>query len=62
MDAATWAAVIKSVGELTLTTFLFASWWLERSERLKTQAALEAHYKSDIEALLDRTEQLEKAA
>lgn len=55
-----WGMLMKAFGELTLTGFIFANWWLERTERLKAQAALEAHYKADIEALLERTEQLAK--
>jgi hypothetical protein len=61
MDGETMAMIAKAFGELTLTGFLFANWWLERSERLRVQASLEAHYRGDIEQLLDQTEQLKKA-
>jgi hypothetical protein len=62
MDAETWGIIIKAVGELTLTGFLFASWWLERSERLKIQAEHEKHMQADIDRLLDQTEDLRRVA
>ena len=60
MDADTWTMIVKAFGELTLTGFLFANWWLERSERLKTQADYKAHLEKEIEELLDQTEQLRR--
>ena len=62
MDADTWATIVKAFGELTLTGFLFANWWLERSERIKIQARLDAHLEDDIEHLLEQTEQIRRTA
>ena len=56
MDADTWTTIVKAFGELTLTGFLFANWWLERSERIKIQASFQEHLTGDIEHLLDQTE------
>lgn len=60
MDAETWATIVKAFGELTLTGFLFANWWLERSERLKIQARYDDHLEKDISELLDQTEDLRR--
>lgn len=60
MDADTWATIVKAFGELTLTGFLFANWWLERSERIKIQKALDDHLLTDIEQLLDQTETMRR--
>lgn len=61
MDSDTWGTIVKAFGELTLTGFLFANWWLERSERLKIQARFDAHLEEDIEQLLDQTEQIRRS-
>jgi hypothetical protein len=61
MDAETWALIVKAFGELTLTGFLFANWWMERTERIKNQADHKAHLESDITRLLEQTEELQKA-
>lgn len=53
MDAETWATIVKAFGELTLTGFLFANWWLERTERIKIQGLLTAHLEGDISKLDD---------
>lgn len=47
-------------GSLTLTTLLFVLWWLERAERIKCQDEKESHLETDIERLLDETENLRK--
>lgn len=60
MDADTWSTIVKAFGELTLTGFLFANWWMERSERIKIQARFDAHLEEDIEQLLDQTEQIRR--
>jgi hypothetical protein len=60
MDADTWGTIVKAFGELTLTGFLFANWWLERSERMKIQARFDAHLEGDIEHLLDETETIRR--
>jgi hypothetical protein len=53
MDAATWSTIVKALGELTLTGFLFANWWLERAERIQLQTAYNAHLQGDIDKLDD---------
>lgn len=60
MDADTWAQIVKAFGELTLTGFLFANWWLERSERIKVQEEYKEHLNKDIDELLDQTEQFRR--
>lgn len=60
MDADTWATIVKAFGELTLTGFLFANWWMERTERIKSQAEYKEHLNKDIEELLDQTEQMRR--
>lgn len=60
MDADTWTQIVKAFGELTLTGFLFANWWLERTERIKAQSDLKVHLEKDIEQLLDQTEDLRR--
>lgn len=60
MDADTWATIVKAFGELTLTGFLFANWWLERSERIRIQADYKSHLEKDIENLLEQTEDLQR--
>lgn len=60
MDADTWATIVKAFGELTLTGFLFANWWMERAERIKIQKQYDDHLQTDIEQLLDQTEQMRR--
>jgi len=60
MDADTWATIVKAFGELTLTGFLFANWWMERSERIKIQKQYDDHLQKDIDELLDQTEQMRR--
>lgn len=60
MDADTWTTIVKAFGELTLTGFLFANWWLERSERIKIQARFNEHLEMDIEKLNDEKEDLQR--
>lgn len=55
-----FAALSTAAGSLTLTGYLFISWWLERQERIKCQEEKEQHLESDIERLLDETENLRK--
>lgn len=62
MDADTWTQIVKAFGELTLTGFLFANWWLERTERIKAQSELKVHLEKDIDYLLDQTEDLRRGA
>ncbi len=47
-------------GSLSLTTLLFIIWILERKERIKCQGDMDKHLASDIERLLDETENLRK--
>lgn len=61
MDADTWGIIVKAFGELTLTGFLFANWWLERSERIKIQKQYDEHLVGDIDHLLDQTEDLRRS-
>lgn len=60
MDAETWSMIVKAFGELTLTGYIFANWWLERAERIKSQQELKAHLEKDIENLLEQTEDLRR--
>lgn len=56
MSSEEFQAITTLAGSLSLTTLLFALWWLERSERIKCQNEKEDHLEADIERLLDETE------
>jgi hypothetical protein len=58
MTAEEFQAITTLAGSLSLTTFLFALWWLERAERIKCQDEKQQHLDDDIERLLDETENL----
>lgn len=60
MDAETWATIVKAFGELTLSGFLFANWWMERSERIKSQQEHKEHLENDIKKLDDEKEDLQR--
>ena len=62
MDADTWSIIVKAFGELTLTGFLFANWWMERAERIKIQAEHKLHLEKDIDHLLDQTETMRRSS
>jgi hypothetical protein len=56
MDAEMWGSLLKATGDLTLLSFLFANWWMERKDRIAAQAKHETHLQSNIDRLLDATE------
>ena len=56
MDTTQAAALFELAKALTFNSFILLCWWLERSERLRVQAASDKHLMDDIDRLLEKTE------
>lgn len=52
-----FASLLKAAESLTLLGLLFMNWQTERKERLALQEKHEKHLQSDIDRLLEQTEQ-----